>query len=948
MAQMRPSTFPDRAIAHLEDRENEVFELLASNLPEKAVVLYEPSLFDKRKRERKPDFILFWQQTDCVVIEVKNWNPKHILHGDGHKVYFQDERGKGRALKNPLVQAKDYQFALMKHLQRDAGDIPSVVSPTTGYLNFCVTPMVIMLNLKEEDLTELCDTMVGIRPEFIISEEALRDPKLLRSKLLDLPFPVKRHGDNEVLMQAAEILCPADLTQDELAARVREKAVQILPTVEYQLPSAPEAESEIDKYNRLRNELRSVTGEARELILSDTGDDSNHTQKLKVVMDDLSRDDFRIGLFGVTAAGKSTFINALLGEQIMRPGNGETSKTITVLRAPTEVHSHGDSLLQYKTYEELLQETLKYLNETEYLTKLDLEGFDLREASTRQDLAAWFKEQTGRGNRAEESARKFIQALLAGWDQLAPRLGTVDRGDFATVDKMLHDGKTGETMAVFVKERHVFYSNPFTEKQFVFYDSPGVGSSLSRHTQVAEEAAQKVDAAILLTKVDYKFMPPEREFVRNVVDRRRKTSSNLLCVLNQIGRIDPLNEGRPLEEFDQCVEEECDRLRERLSDEDLGDLKIFPVDSKCAYYSKRAVAEDCSEEEKSQFRRSAISGFTDPGGPDPDKNLDASRFLRMEEDLLLHLTKVKYRSFASKRLSDLEDICEDYRKDIEAEIHSMDLDIVHLEKVLKQHQENRKRVRRQLDGFMLGEFAKEVESIYGDIAERISELINKITEKAGQLYEEKYKSFSSTPSKFMEELNQELQKYLVKKVKRLRSRYEDNYEAIKLRVVNDEIPDIVSEYGNELKWSILLEDLDVATVYPVEGFEEIQPGFWQKTWTYLVTWKKEKRDAKLAEYVRKNFKAHLEGQLWMDLVRWIDDDREHCTNQVHKIFEDMADVIENRIKVQINALEQKESERANRNAQLIHYTKQVGKLLDQCVELRGQIDSARQEVAVNP
>lgn len=942
MTQMRPTTFPNKANEHVMDRENEVFELLARNLPDDAIVLYEPSLFDKRKRQRKPDFVLFWQQTDCVVFEVKNWNPKSILHGDGLKVYLKGQEGDTTTqTKHPHVQAKDYMHALWDHIRRDSDEESNLLDPERGKVNFCVTPVVIMLNHKEEDLPGLCEIIGGMQPEFIISEEALRDPDLLRRKLRELPFTFGPLGEKNTLFEAADLLRPADLSEEELQHLAQEKAVEILPAPAHKLTPAPEIESDVDMYNRLRGELCAVSGDAMELIRTDAGEKSPHVLKLSEVMKDLENDELKIGLFGVTAAGKSTFINALLGEQVMRPGLGETSKTITMLRAPTEDHAHGTSTLHFKTLEDLDSETVGYLMETEFLTDNDFESFTVRDASTREVLAAWFIKKSGRAARGEESARKFIQALVSGWDAYGPKLGTIEAGEFMQVDQALHDRKNGESMAVFVKERRIYHDNPFTAKGFVFIDSPGVGSSLSRHTQVAEETARKVDTAILLSKVDYKFMPADREFARRVLDSRRKQTSGLLCVLNRIGEINPLNEGKSLDQFDECVDEECDKLRERLEEEDLGDLPIFPVDSKCAFYAKRVLRDDCSDEERSQYARSAITDHMGSGLPDPEKNLRASGFPGLEADLYRHLIKVKYRAVTGRRLRDLEDACEVFREDIQAEIGALDMSIYQLNDSLEKHRENRKAVRRQLDAFMLVEFPKQVEAVYEDMDTRIDNLINEASEETKRSFQDNYigKMKVSLKRFVTKEVIPPIEQNIPHKIRRIRMGYEARYETIKERLINEEIPEMVQKYGEGMSWAVKVDRLRTADPSSVKILSKVTPGIWQRLWAHLSTWvwDKDTRAEKLAEFLRTNFWVHMDGPIRENLTEWIEEDREECTAQVQKIFEDMADVIENRIHEQIAEVESKESERETRSKQLVHYGKQIERLLEQCKELREQV-----------
>ena len=54
-----------------------------------------------------------------------------------------------------------------------------------------------------------------------------------------------------------------------------------------------------------------------------------------------------VGVFGVNSAGKSTFLNSLLGEEVFKMGIGETTKEITCL-FNGDIHSKIDEVIYKK------------------------------------------------------------------------------------------------------------------------------------------------------------------------------------------------------------------------------------------------------------------------------------------------------------------------------------------------------------------------------------------------------------------------------------------------------------------------------------------------------------------------------------------------------------------------------------------------------------------------
>lgn len=110
MAIMIPETIPNNSTAG----EKRLFKLLRSHLPENWVVYYEASIDNNY-----PDYIILAPELGLLVLEVKDFKPSTILDINPKNWKIKIPNGKIEQIKDPLRQAREYTFNLIKKLESE-------------------------------------------------------------------------------------------------------------------------------------------------------------------------------------------------------------------------------------------------------------------------------------------------------------------------------------------------------------------------------------------------------------------------------------------------------------------------------------------------------------------------------------------------------------------------------------------------------------------------------------------------------------------------------------------------------------------------------------------------------------------------------------------------------------------------------------------------------------
>ncbi len=265
---------------------------------------------------------------------------------------------------------------------------------------------------------------------------------------------------------------------------------------------------------------------------------SHLADEMEALQHRFEKRSFTMVLFGAFSAGKSSFANALFGENILPSSPNPTTAAINEIRYPNQDNQHGSIVINMKSEEEIIQE-MNVLLDTAY-----------------NDLTF-----------LTESTDEKVQSYREGFGWGSKHLGKSIHSDLTEISKYAAD----ETKACFIKKITVYYSCPLTEKGLVLVDTPGANSIHSRHTEVAFEYMKHADIIIYLTYFNHAFSYADREFLIQLGRIKDTfTSDKMFFAIN----------ATDLAESEEDKKDVVNHVKSNLLNFGIRNPRLFPVSSK--------------------------------------------------------------------------------------------------------------------------------------------------------------------------------------------------------------------------------------------------------------------------------------------------------------------------------------------------------------------------------
>ncbi|AWB44939.1 dynamin [Paenibacillus sp. CAA11] len=278
-------------------------------------------------------------------------------------------------------------------------------------------------------------------------------------------------------------------------------------------------------------------------------------QELKQRAEALRRGRLTLTLFGAFSAGKSSFANALLGEEILPVSPHPTTASITRVLAPTDEFPHGTARVIFKTREAMVEDL------TYSFGVLQLGQW--QEQDWRQQVSGLKAASIPAAGRPHYS---FLAAAAAGWNQEADKLGSSQAADFAQFQAYA----AVEQKACFVAGIDIYFACPWTEQGQILVDTPGADSIHARHTNITFQYMKNSDAILFITYYNHAFSRADQQFLAQL---GRVKGSFALDKMFFIVNAADLAAGA--EELDKVVAYVSDRLRTA----GIQSPQIYPVSS---------------------------------------------------------------------------------------------------------------------------------------------------------------------------------------------------------------------------------------------------------------------------------------------------------------------------------------------------------------------------------
>ncbi|RXK19248.1 dynamin family protein [Macrococcus sp. DPC7161] len=268
-------------------------------------------------------------------------------------------------------------------------------------------------------------------------------------------------------------------------------------------------------------------------------------QSLKNDISRIENNITKIVVFGAFSAGKSALINALLKERLLTSSPNPTTAAIT------EIHFGNQHYVTFKTQDEIL--------------------FDLNQMANASEtsIETWLNLHLKMKDKLDSAHKNYIEAIEKHYNKYKQHLILGDRIEI-TQDE-IHKYSADDAHAAFVHKIEIGSLNPFI-KNTIIIDSPGTGSTNSRHTKETTEIIADSDLLIYVSYYNHVFTEKDKAFLSylNQVEIINENSQSFYI----INAVDLRKDESELQLVVNYLESEL--LKLQINDD------IYPVSSKLA------------------------------------------------------------------------------------------------------------------------------------------------------------------------------------------------------------------------------------------------------------------------------------------------------------------------------------------------------------------------------
>ncbi|MCR5176346.1 MAG: dynamin family protein [Anaerovibrio sp.] len=250
--------------------------------------------------------------------------------------------------------------------------------------------------------------------------------------------------------------------------------------------------------------------------------------------DRLQNKGFMVTLFGAFSAGKSSFANSLLGENVMPVSPNPTTAAINMVLPVDFTHKHGTTEIRLKSSKLLLDDLIRAFK------PFDLHPVSLDEAFEMAGKAIQLE------NNQYQREKTFLRAFINGYANMADRLGSVFESDLEDFRQYaVHEDKS-----CFVDCIKLYYDCPLTARGITLVDTPGADSINARHTNMSFNFIRTSDVVLYVTYYNHAFSRADREFIIQL--GRVKDSfqmDKIFFIINAIDLADSVEEAASVESY---------------------------------------------------------------------------------------------------------------------------------------------------------------------------------------------------------------------------------------------------------------------------------------------------------------------------------------------------------------------------------------------------------------
>ncbi len=325
------------------------------------------------------------------------------------------------------------------------------------------------------------------------------------------------------------------------------------------------------------------------------------------LQDKAATGNFRVAVVGTVKSGKSTLINALLGQDVLKRGAG----IVTAMITRVEPGHPPRAVLDFKSWEEVNGELNSALSLFPSPVLLERrEGYDIRVEADREFLRQALAEIDPAHLLNLDMMDKnyiLVQSILTGYPDVARLLaGGQQRLEFTGQELDRHQQLvTHDAKAIYLKDVHLVLPFPWPAAGLELGDCQGSDSPIPQHlAQVhnyllgTDLVIYVVSARVGLRQADYKFLAELKRlhlsdscvFILNLDLNELENLDEAQQLLQRWqGEIATFQGGAPIFAF-SALDLLLSRLRQRgqsLAPKDLGKLMTWEADTALTDFSRR-------------------------------------------------------------------------------------------------------------------------------------------------------------------------------------------------------------------------------------------------------------------------------------------------------------------------------------------------------------------------
>ena len=280
----------------------------------------------------------------------------------------------------------------------------------------------------------------------------------------------------------------------------------------------------------------------------DVNDDFRHyINKKRSWLERLKTPEFPVAFLGAFSAGKSTIINAVLGDDILP----QATKSLTAIPTLIRKGKTNKAIISYLTAAERQELSELYIEE---LSKELRTSADNYRSLSRPDLIARLSADIERQKSQYGSFNKLkffdeLKVLVEGWDKLAGATKEI------TLEELPNYVTEDYADVLFVNQAEIYLSDVNIPENVVLVDLPGLGVVNPRHRKVTKTYVENdAKAFVIAMKVFHLLEGEEIELLAEIHSQRRRVLQRAFWVINQWDVLSSKQKKEELSNFEQKIE----------------------------------------------------------------------------------------------------------------------------------------------------------------------------------------------------------------------------------------------------------------------------------------------------------------------------------------------------------------------------------------------------------